>query len=188
MSPDSETSEESHCDPERECKGCDRSLPSNRFHANKAAPSGLNSRCKDCKSDYSRRRHDQEKLDRKMEGGVQCDECCDEPAPVEDPPVKRPRMEPEHLYIMALSTDPTGAVHGLKVGRSGNIQQRANTLSESMPFNIIILATFPGAGYMEKRVHTMLDYKRNTTGRGREWFHVPLPTVIQMVGIAMELP
>ncbi len=91
----------------------------------------------------------------------------------------------EHLYIMALSIDPTGALCGLKVGRSGDLQQRANTLGDTMPFTLVVLATFPGAGHVEKRVHTMLDYKRNTEGSGREWFNLPLSTIIQMVGVAM---
>ncbi len=86
---------------------------------------------------------------------------------------------------MAMRADPTGAVHGLKVGRSSNIAQRALALSESMPFNISVLATFPGAGHLEKRVHSMLDETRNTAGRGREWFHVTLPHVIHTVACVM---
>ena len=104
----------------------------------------------------------------------------------EEAPAKRPRMEPEHLYIMALSSDLTGAVYGFKVGRSGDVQQRANALAESMPFTMVVLATFQGAGHVEKRVHSLLDHRRNTAGRGREWFHMPLSVVIQMVGVAME--
>ncbi len=87
---------------------------------------------------------------------------------------------------MALSTDPNESVHGLKVGRSGNIQQRANALSESMPFNISVLATFPGAGHLEKRVHTLLDNSRNTTGRGKEWLHATLPHVLHTVACVMD--
>ena len=163
---------------EKGCTGCDRTLPSSHFHVNKVTPSGLESRCKDCKSDYSRRRHDQEKLDRRM---------GDEPEPAEEPAAKKPRLEPEDLYVMAMSTDPRGAVHGLKVGRSGNITQRAQTLCDSMPFSISVLATFPGAGHLEKRVHTMLEDTRNTAGRGREWFHVTLPHVIHTVACVMVL-
>ena len=102
----------------------------------------------------------QEKLDRSV--GDTCDELRREPDPAKGvAPAKRPRLEPPvvgaDLYVMALSTDPNGAVHGLKVGRAGNIQQRANTLSESMQFNISVLATFPGAGHLEKTVHTRLE-------------------------------
>ena len=159
---------------EKGCTGCDRTLPSSHFHVAKATPSGLQARCKDCVCEHNRLYY-QEK--RRM---------GDEPEPAE-PAVKKQRVEPEDLYVMALSTDPTGAVHGLKVGRSSNIAQRAQTLSESMPFNISVLATFPGAGHLEKRVHSMLDETRNTAGRGREWFRVTLPHVIHTVACVMVL-
>jgi hypothetical protein len=162
---------------EKGCRRCNRTLPATHFRADSSKPSGLDSRCKDCKSDYERLYY-QEKLDRRM--GIPCDE------PEEEPAVKKQRLE-QDLYVMAMSTDTTGAVHGLKVGRSSNITQRALALSESMPFNITILATFPGAGHLEKRVHSMLDETRNTAGRGREWFHVTLPHVIHTVACVMVL-
>ena len=145
-------------------------LPSSHFHVAKATPSGLQARCKDCVCEHNRLYY-QEK--RRM---------GDEPE--EEPAVKKQRLEAD-LYVMALSTDPSGAVHGLKVGRSSNIQQRALALSESMPFSISVLATFPGAGHLEKRVHSMLDETRNTAGRGREWFHASLPHVIHTVACVM---
>ena len=153
-------------------------MPATHFYVDKKAQSGLTSRCKDCISEHNRLYY-QEK--RRM--GIP----RDEPEPAEEPAAKKPRLEPEDLYVMAMSTDPRGAVHGLKVGRSDNIQQRANTLCDSMPFNISVLATFPGAGHLEKRVHTMLDDTRNTAGRGREWFHVTLPHVIHTVACVMVL-
>ncbi len=138
----------------------------------------MSSRCKDCMRDYHRLYR--QRLEREKAGVAGA-----EPAS-EEVPAKRPRMEPEHLYIMALSSDLTGAVYGFKVGRSGDVQQRANALAESMPFTMVVLATFQGAGHVEKRVHSLLDHRRNTEGRGREWFHMPLSVVIQMVGVAME--
>ena len=90
------------------------------------------------------------------------------------------------LYVMAISTDPHGAIHGLKVGRSGNIPQRSASLSESMPFNILLLATFPGAGHLEKAIHSQLDTARNNTGRGREWFRTTLPNITHAVACAMQ--
>jgi hypothetical protein len=157
----------------KECRGCDLMMPATHFYVDKKAQSGLTSRCKDCISEHNRLYY-QEK--RRM---------GDEPE--EEPAVKKQRLEAD-LYVMALSTDPTGAVHGLKVGRSSNIAQRALALTESMPFNITILATFPGAGHLEKRVHSMLDETRNTTGRGREWFHASLPHVIHTVACVMVGP
>jgi hypothetical protein len=97
-----------------------------------------------------------------------------------------PTVPGADLYIMALSTDPTGTVHGLKVGRSGNVPQRAMQLSASMPFNILVLATFPGAGEAEDAVHTILAPSRNPEGRGREWFHTPLPNILHAVACALQ--
>ena len=68
------------------------------------------------------------------------------------------------LYVMAICTDPSGIFHGLKVGRSGNIPQRAASLSESMPFNIVVLATFPGMGYLERSIHAQLDLRIQRVG------------------------
>ncbi len=174
-------STESQCEADKECRVCERSLPVSQFHAHKGTPSGVQSMCKECTSEYQRQYY-QEKLAQRT--GAPCDEL--EPAPVEEAPVKRPRLEPEDLYVMAISTDPTGAMHGLKVGRSGNVQQRASALSESMPFNVKVLATFNGAGHLEKRVHKMLEETRNTTGRGREWFHASLPHVLHTVALCVQ--
>ena len=108
-----------------------------------------------------------------------------------EPPLKRSKcFEPivprSDLYVMALSTDPDGAFHGLKVGRSGNIPQRANTLCESNPFTIIVLLVIPGGGHIEKAVHALLEPTRNATGRGREWFRTSLPNILHAVACAMQ--
>jgi len=87
---------------------------------------------------------------------------------------------------MAISTDPQGTFHGLKIGRSGNVPQRAASLSESMPFNILVLATFTNMGYLERTVHAQLDPTRNPTGRGREWFHSSLPTILHAVACLLQ--
>jgi hypothetical protein len=173
-------------------------LPDSEFSVDNSRLSGLRGKCRECCGEARRRRYRQGSSARGTdvadgepdvadgEPDVADDEPDVDPAS-EEAPAKRPRMA-EHLYIMALSVDPTGAVCGLKVGRSGDIQQRANALGDTMPFTLVVLATFPGAGHVEKRVHSLLDHRRNTEGRGREWFHMRLPTIIQMVGIAMEQP
>ena len=114
-----------------------------------------------------------------------------EPASDTEPGSKRPKcFEPtipgSDLYVMALSTDPDGAFHGLKVGRSGNIPQRANNLCESMPFSIIVLLVIPGGGHIEKAVHTLLEPTRNTAGRGREWFKTTLPNILHAVACSLQ--
>ena len=112
----------------------------------------------------------------------------DAAAPDDEEPAKRQKtFEPgADLYVMAICTDPLGTFHGLKVGRSGNVPQRAASLSESMPFNILVLATFPGMGYLERTVHAQLDATRNATGRGREWFRTTLPNITHAVACAMQ--
>ncbi len=158
-------------------------LPDREFSVNRTMVSGLQSRCKECNSEDNRR-YRQGRLEQDRDDVTAAEPDVD-PAS-EEPHVKRPRMEPEHLYIMALSIDPTGAVYGFKVGRSGDVQQRANSLAESMPFTMVVLAIFPGAGHVEKRVHSLLEHRRNPGGSGREWFHNSLSVVIQYVGVAME--
>ncbi len=112
-------------------------------------------------------------------------EGCEEPEPDTGAPAKRQRSEAD-LYVMAMSIDPEGEVCGFKVGRSGNIQQRVCTLSASMPFNIVVLATFPGAGGLENRVHKALEAFRNDSGPGREWFRTPLTHILDTVSAVMK--
>jgi hypothetical protein len=165
----------SSSETEKECKGCgaQRSL-SEYGKVNNIG--GLRARCKSCCNEEERVRYHK----------------SIEPEAVTDdtPDAKRQKSEPiapgADLYVMAMSTDPTGAFHGLKVGRSSNIPQRAMNLSASMPFNIIVLATYPGAGWAEDNVHTMLASNRNTTGRGREWFHASLTHTLHAVACALQ--
>jgi hypothetical protein len=96
-----------------------------------------------------------------------------------------PNIHGEHLYVMAVSTDPNGEQHGLKIGRSGNILRRAHELANSMPFEMLVLATFHCQGHLEDAVHAALALTRNNSGRGREWFHLPLHTILHAVGCAM---
>jgi hypothetical protein len=159
---------------EKACVMCARVLPSTCYYVNTRSQTH-GTKCKDCISDYGVRKRAAERADSDI--SAQDDE---------EHPKRLKHNEPSDLYVMALSTDPDGSFHGLKVGRSGNISQRALGLSESMPFNILILATFPGLGYLEKAVHIQLGATRNENGRGREWFRVQLPTVLYAVTCAMQ--
>ena len=152
---------------EKGCSACERVLSTSCFYSNAA-------KCKECIRDLNA-------IKRAAEVAAQDD----------DPEPKRHRLfesavAGSDLYVLAISTDPLGAFHGLKVGRSGNIQQRVTNLSESMPFHVLVPATFPGAGHLEKAVHSQLDATRNGTGRGREWFRTTLPNVTHAVACAMQ--
>ena len=198
------SSTESPGDQAKDCTTCHRTLPVAQFSENRSHASGLQYTCKECCCKYQRL-HRQERLDRERVGGVggeECcakyyrlqrvnkpdqegvggmgGECCEEPEPDTGAPAKRQRLEAD-LYIMAMSIDPDGEVCGFKVGRSGNIQQRVCTLSASMPFNIVVLATFPGAGGLENRVHKALEVFRNDSGPGREWFRTTLTHIVSAV-------
>jgi hypothetical protein len=159
---------------EKECLGCGNTRALAEYSQKLG---GLRARCKTCCNEEQRDRYHK---------------SITEAEPVDDsePNPKRFKSEPTvpgaDLYIMALSTDPVGTVHGLKVGRSGNVPQRAMQLSASMPFNILVLATFPGAGEAEDAVHTILAPSRNPEGRGREWFHTPLPNILHAVACALQ--
>ncbi len=74
-------------------------LPDSQFNIKRTAQSGLQSRCRECCCEYQRlhkQRLEPEAAD--VAGG----EPDVDPAS-EEPPVKRPEMEAEHLYSMAVS-------------------------------------------------------------------------------------
>ena len=48
-----------------------------------------------------------------------------------------------------------------------------------------MLAEFPRFGHLEGAVHNLLPESRNTDGRGREWFRVPLPEAVHAVACLM---
>ena len=87
---------------------------------------------------------------------------------------------------MCLSTDPGGLHCGLKIGRSCNIEERALTLASSLPFDMVVLATIPGAGAVEADVHEHLANRRNTDSNAREWFRISLTQAL--IAIAVKLP
>ena len=96
---------------------------------------------------------------------------------------KRQRVETS-LYILRIAGDTAG-LFGLKVGRTGDLSERTRKLETSMPFRVDVLAEFPGAGHLELAVHSLLAYRRNTAGRGREWFRVPLSEALHAVACVL---
>ncbi len=171
---------------EQVCRGCDKQLPLTGFNVHASMANGHRSECRDCQRMFGQIYYQKKYGD--SERTVADGEDHGEGP---DPPAKRSKcfesaVAGSDLYVFAISTDPLGVLHGLKVGRSGNISQRALGLSESMHFNILKLAIFPNLGYLEKAVHSQLDATRNDIGRGRDWFRVPLQTVMFAVACAMQ--
>ena len=61
----------------------------------------------------------------------------------------------------------------VKVGRCKDINERLRTLCVGHNFGIKLLASFPGYGHLERRVHERLAAFQSTDGSGTEWFTVP---------------
>jgi hypothetical protein len=88
----------------------------------------------------------------------------------------------EDLYILRNTLLP-----GLyKIGRSSDVQKRALALQASQPFRIVIVAVFPGFGFVERAIHGALKYHKVKGGAGIEWFKCPLDVI--MHHIAQRLP
>ena len=72
----------------------------------------------------------------------------------------------------------------LKVGRSGNPEARCERLQASQAFFVRLVATFPGAGNLEQKVHERLASRRVLGGPGREWFFASVDEVLTAIGQA----
>ena len=92
------------------------------------------------------------------------------------------RTRCDALYVMCYDFDPCHTM-GLKIGRTCNVDARALELAKGHAFRMHILATFPGLGHLERRVHAILAANRVTTGRGIEWFCTPLDTVLHAIAV-----
>ena len=84
------------------------------------------------------------------------------------------------LYVMCYDFDPCHTM-GLKIGRTSDVDARALQLGRGHAFRMHVLATVPGLGHIEHRVHSLLSSSRATTGRGIEWFHSPLSSVLHAI-------
>ncbi len=173
MSPHNLDYDSSSSDSGKQCKGCARMRPLTAYCMDASLSDRLKSKCRECCAQNLQRWRAKSRA-----------------TDVDEPAAKRPKPEPiihgEHLYVMSPSIDPHGFVHGLKVGRSGNIDRRSHELGSAMPFHLLILATFPGQGHLEEQVHALLAPDRNQGGRGREWFFNTLPVVLNAVSCAMQ--
>jgi len=153
------------------CKKCARMLPIGSYYAQPRTKDGHSGKCKECCSEYY---HENKRRP-----------TPDDTTDAEEEEPKR-ICRPSNLYIMCLSTDPEGQQHGLKIGRSCNIEERARDLASSLPFDMVVLATIPSAGHLETAVHAHLAARRNTDSNAREWFRVSLTEAL--IAIAVMLP
>ena len=144
----------------KRCPRCSHTLPHACFSKCCKRSDGLQSWCRDC---------------HKMQRAETESTTDSEP--------KRQRVE-TNLYILKIAGD-ADAAFGLKIGRTGDLSERTKALEASMPFRVEVLAEFPGVGHLESAVHDLLAARRNTDGRGREWFRVPLAEALHAVACVM---
>ena len=91
--------------------------------------------------------------------------------------------EVDHLYLLRYPWDESP----IKVGRAHDVDARVRNLERGHNFKLQQLAIFPGQGWLERRVHTLLSDHRATDGRGQEWFHVTLEQAASAVTSAIAL-
>jgi hypothetical protein len=60
----------------------------------------------------------------------------------------------------------------VKIGRSRDPEKRRRELEGGHAYHMELVATFPGQGSLEGKVHEALAPHRNHDGVGREWFNV----------------
>jgi hypothetical protein len=86
----------------------------------------------------------------------------------------------QDLYIFANTLIP-GI---LKIGRSCDVERRRLSMQQSQPFHLVTVATFPGAGHLEPRVHATLSTLL-VAGPGREWFTISPSGAIHAIAMAL---
>jgi hypothetical protein len=66
----------------------------------------------------------------------------------------------------------------VKIGRSRDPEKRRRELESGHAYHIELVATFPGQGSLEGKVHDALAPDRNRDGAGREWFNVTVEDAV----------
>ena len=149
------------------CSDCSMSRRLEEFHVCRSRADGRQTYCKECQR---KRVHDNRQT--RAERGEEESSSEGEEGP----------EDTTNLYVMRNSR-----IEGeYKIGRSKCIQQRRGDLQESQNFQMVLVATFPTAGWAEGLVHHRLAYARVRVGPGREWFAAPLSEILYAVGRALE--
>ena len=81
----------------------------------------------------------------------------------------RERIAPSDLYVMQYNT----IWDCVKIGRTSDITKRLRELEMSHNSRLVVVASFPEHGHLERAVHKRLSAYRSTEGAGSEWFNVP---------------
>ena len=152
------------------CPSCNASKPLTEYHMSRARPDGKQTYCKLCQN-----RQKRESRLRKAAGSEESSSEGSEESTEAVP-------AGYDLYVMTNPRIPGE----FKVGRSKGVEQRREDLQNAQNFRMVVVATFPGAGYAEGSVHDRLVHSRVHEGPGREWFRASLSDILHAVGRAVE--
>ena len=164
------------------CKDCRDYKSRQDFHPHPATKDRLYSICKACRKNYNAQYRARRATAPPTPSTTASDMSDSEPTlPLAD----TGSTAQDCLYVLRYEFDPCGAM-GLKIGRAACVETRIRQLEGSHNFRLVVLATFPGLGYLELRVHSMLSESRAREGRGREWFCAPFDSVLHTIALATQ--
>ena len=169
------------------CKGCVDYRSRQDFHPHPATKDRLYSICKDCRRKYDAQHRASLRANAPPTPSTTASDMSNADDGCATPPRAADTGSTTQgaLYVLRYDFDPCGTM-GLKIGRAACVQTRVQQLEASHNFRLIVLATFPGLGHLEPRVHSLLSESRAREGRGREWFNAPLDTVLHTIALAMR--
>ena len=91
-------------------------------------------------------------------------------------------IAPSDLYVMQYNT----IWDCVKIGRTSDITKRLRELEMSHNSRLVVVASFPEHGHLERVVHERTSAYRSTAGAGSEWFNVPVQYVIKVINELIE--
>ena len=74
----------------------------------------------------------------------------------------------------------------VKIGRTSDITNRLRQLEASHNFRLVVVASFPEHGHLERAVHRRLSAYRSAEGASNEWFNVPAQYAIKIINGLIE--
>ena len=74
----------------------------------------------------------------------------------------------------------------VKIGCTSDITNRLRHLEASHNFRLVVVASFPDHGHLERAVHRQLSAYRSTEGASNECFNVPAQYAVKMTNELIE--
>ena len=161
------------------CRDCGMTRPMNDFHLCRRNCDGKQHYCKTCQNQRNRDCYSR----RATIGEGTTDGSSSSSSENESTPEDMGESDGAHLYVMQNSRLPGDEY---KIGRSKCVQKRRAILQACQNFEMVVIATFPGAGWAEGQVLERLAYARVKEGPGREWVKANLSEIFHVVGRAVE--